>query len=603
MENKRIIKLSKQTTNKIAAGEVVERPVSIVKELVENSIDSGATSIAVEIKNGGKTYIRITDNGSGIVPEEVEIAFERHATSKISDSEDLNHIRSLGFRGEALASIAAVSHTELITKTSNNQSGIQVKLDGGLVTSKKEIGCPNGTTIIISDLFYNTPARLKFLKQDATEANLIIDLVAKMSLAFSTISFRLINNGKILFSTSGSGDIYKSITSIYQKDIARDLIHVSEKNDIYELEAYISTTSNTRSNKKYQIFFMNGRYIKSAILDKALNKAYRELIFEGRYPIAFMFLKVKSEWVDVNIHPNKREVRFRDEQGIEAFIDHALINNLRSAVASIPKINIEKIFIDKKLNDEIKTPDEKQVDIISLSETKPKSFDDVWEKPKNYQSNAEQNVIELKEPKIDKAPIQPKEEPFDMLSLNIMGTVFAAYIAVFDKDFFYLIDQHAAHERILYEELMDKYLNENILIQKLLTPYILDLSASDTQNVQENIAFIKKLGYEIELFGNNSFIIKGVPSILEFNDSKSFIEEVIDHLSSEKITEQKEQIEKIITKACKKAVKAHDHLDIKEIKHMISLLSKTNNPFSCPHGRPVFIKLSEQDIEKMFKRS
>ncbi|MCG8483523.1 MAG: DNA mismatch repair endonuclease MutL, partial [Clostridia bacterium] len=293
MEHRSIKRLSKQTTNKIAAGEVVERPISIVKELVENSIDAGASSIVVEIKNGGKSYIRITDNGSGILPDEVEMAFERHATSKISDSDDLNRLMSLGFRGEALASIAAVSHAELITKTHSNQSGIQVKLDGGVLNHKKEIGCPNGTTIIISDLFYNTPARLKFLKQDSTEANLIIDFVSKISLAFSSISFRLINNGKILFSTSGSGQIYKSITSIYQKEIAQDLIHVSENNDLYELEAYISTSSNTRASKKYQIFFMNGRYIKSPLLDKALNNAYRELVFEGRYPIAFLFLKVK----------------------------------------------------------------------------------------------------------------------------------------------------------------------------------------------------------------------------------------------------------------------------------------------------------------------
>lgn len=592
------------TTNKIAAGEVVERPISIVKELVENSIDAGASSIVVEIKNGGKSYIRITDNGSGILPDEVEMAFERHATSKISDSEDLNHLMSLGFRGEALASIAAVSHTELITKTPSNQSGIQVKLDGGVLSHKKEMGCPNGTTIIISDLFYNTPARLKFLKQDATEANLIIDFVSKISLAFSDIGFRLINNGKILFSTSGSGDTYKSITSIFQKEIAQDLIQVLECNDFYELKAYVSTSSNTRASKKYQIFFMNGRYIKSPLLDRALNNAYRELVFEGRYPIAFLFLKVKPEWVDVNIHPNKKEVRFRDEKGIEDFIDNTLVNALRSAAASIPKIKTEKIFVENNTHNEVEVEKTVQVDITSLPKTKPMTFNESWEKPKveSYEIKAFQ-ALELKEPSVEKTPIQPKEEPFNLLSLNTLGTVFGTYVAAFDQEYFYLIDQHAAHERILYEDFIAQYLNEDANVQRLLSPYIIELSVSDAHNAQENLGFIQKLGYEIEAFGKNSFIVKGVPSMLQFNDSKVFLNDIIESLSTRLITQQKEQIEKVIRNACRKAIKANDYLNNKEIEHMISLLSKTDNPFSCPHGRPIFIKLSEHDIEKMFKRS
>lgn len=600
MENKRIVKLSKETSNKIAAGEVVERPVSIIKELVENAIDAEASFIIIEIKKGGKSYIRVTDDGIGIFPEDVETAFERHATSKIKKAEDIEHISSLGFRGEALSSIAAVSHTEIITKTRFNQTGIQLKISGGMVTDKKEIGCSDGTTIVVSDLFYNVPARYKFLKQDATESNLIIDFVSKISLAFPNIRFRLINNGKILFSTNGQGDAYKTIISIYNKDISDNLIKVTAQNKDYQLDAFISPPSDTRPSKKHQIFFVNGRYIKSQLLDKILNKSYKERIPEGRYPIGFVFLKISPEKIDVNIHPNKREIRFKDEQGLEAFGFEVIENHLKS-VLSIPKIKTDHLFQEEKVEKPAK--EEEQVNIKTLLTTNDLSEEKVLQHPTHiheekvtpeyFQNN---EWIEEQEPLIIE-----HEEAFDIQTLNILGIIFTTYIAVSDSNNFYLIDQHAAHERILYEQLLREYLNKNTASQRLLNPYLLELSVSDAQRTIENIDFIRSFGFEIDPFGNNAFVIKGIPSMIELTESKKLLEEIIDNMTEGLI--DKYTMEKIIGKACKKAVKAHDHLNIKEIEHLLKLLNQTKNPYSCPHGRPVFIKLSESDIEKMFKRT
>lgn len=602
LENKRIQKLSQQTSNKIAAGEVVDRPVSIIKELLENSIDAGSTSIIIEIKQGGKSYIRVTDDGKGILPEDVELAFERHATSKIIDAEDLNHITSLGFRGEALASIAAVSHTEIITKTRENKAGIQLKLDGGMVSYKKEIGCTDGTTIIISDLFYNTPARLKFLKQDATEANMIIDLVSKISLAFPFIKFRMINNSKILFSTTGTNDIYKNIISIYNKEIAHNLIKVSEVSEAYDLEAYISPPSETRTNKKYQIFFLNGRYIKSTLIDRAVNQSYKELIMEGRYPIVFVFLKVKPELVDVNIHPNKREVRFREENAIEAFINTSIMKALRSSVSipSMPTIKTERVFQEKSMTPIIEK--EEQVNIKSLSQTIDKTESPIIQTKVAIKEPVKTPYVFNNKRVIEEKPVKVEEQSFNMTELQILGTVFGTYIAACDSENFYLIDQHAAHERVLYEQLLNDYYNQKISSQRLISPYIIDGSVSEVHNTLENIDFIRGLGYEIEEFGNNAFVIKAIPSMLELTESKYLLEELIENMIDEPVFSDKNAIEKIISRACKKAVKANDSLHHKEIISLIGLLSKTKNPYSCPHGRPVFIKLSEKDIEKMFKR-
>lgn len=601
LENKRIVKLSPSTANKIAAGEVVDRPVSVVKELIENSIDAGANSIIVEIEQGGKSYIRITDNGSGILYEDVENAFERHATSKIREAEDLQYINTLGFRGEALASIAAVSRVEIITKTKNNKAGIKLKIAGGTVIEKKETGCPDGTTIIVSELFYNVPARLKFLKQDAAEANLIIDFISKVSLAYSNIKFRLINNGKILFSTSGDGNVYKNIVSIYKQEIAHDLIHISEETEIYKLDAYISTPSNTRPSKKHQIFFVNGRYIKSAVLDRSFNNSYHELVPEGRYPVGFIFLQIVPDRIDVNIHPNKREIKFREEKDAEDFIGQVFKSRLRSSV-SIPTINTKRLFKD---NENVKPETTKQVNIKNLLETKQDiSHNIIKEYPVSFKAQETVNIE--KQPEIKYSAIEKEaekiEKPFYIIDLNILGIIFSTYILASDSECFYLIDQHAAHERVLYEQLLDALNNEDVITQRLLTPMVIQLSYSEAHNTEMNIELIRGLGYEIEAFGNNAFIIKAIPYMMDFGEGRALLEDVIESLTDEQIFSDKNKIEKIIGRACKKAVKANDHLDEKEIKHLLELLSQMKNPFSCPHGRPVFVKLTKYDVERMFKR-
>ncbi|MDD3169667.1 MAG: DNA mismatch repair endonuclease MutL, partial [Eubacteriales bacterium] len=406
IENKRIMELPKHVADKIAAGEVVDRPLSIVKELVENSIDAGADSVTVEIKNGGKSYIRVTDNGSGIEKQDVTLAFKRHATSKIKSASDLDHISSLGFRGEALASIAAVSRVELITKTAGDKSGIRVKLEGGEILEKEDTGCPEGTTIIIEDLFFNTPARLKFMKPDATESTLIIDFISKMTLAYPRIRIRLINNGNILFSTAGKGDIYSNILTIYSKETGDKLIHLEEDWEEMRLEAYISAPNHSKTNRKSQIFFVNGRSISSKVMDNAVADAYLEKIFEGRYPIAFLFLQLAPEKLDVNIHPNKKEVRFENERLVRDFITDSIRRNLQTKEA-IPEIRNRNLFASGTKDERENQKSEAQVDIKSLLSEQRRQ-----EQKRNLPVEAQkQGSLEVKEEKGSYRTDHQRKEP------------------------------------------------------------------------------------------------------------------------------------------------------------------------------------------------
>ncbi|MEL7654618.1 MAG: DNA mismatch repair endonuclease MutL [Bacillota bacterium] len=633
LENKRIIELPKHVADKIAAGEVVDRPLSIVKELVENSIDAGSTSIIVEIRNGGKSYIRVTDNGSGIEKGDIDLAFKRHATSKIKSASDLDHINSLGFRGEALASISAVSRVELITKTVNEKSGIRIKIEGGEVLEKEDTGCPEGTTIIIEDLFFNTPARLKFMKPDATESTLIIDFISKMTLAYPEIKIRLINNSNILFSTAGKGDIYSNILTIYSKEIGDKLIRLEEENDQMSLVAFVSAPSNSKTNRKSQIFFVNGRYISSKLMENAVTEAYLEKLFEGRYPIAFLFLQVAPEKLDVNIHPNKKEVRFDDERLVKDFISTAIRKSLQTKEA-IPEIKENNLF---KLNPSVKT--EEQVDIKKLLFERRKQEENAKEKT-DFEISIDKgqtehttgdtkvdDISEVKEQPAKYIPDQneqtgqkiPDQKPakridlsenmnsnvkrdFDIRELSVTGSIFGTYITAIDENNLYLIDQHAAHERVFYEQLLEQYQNEEKTQQLILTPYIVNVTHAVKNDTGGMFDFLGNLGFQIEEFGPTAYIIKAIPSFMEFDESKDFMEYLLDNISEEADLENQKKISAIITNACKKSVKAHDVLDKKEIDQLITDLAKTKNPYSCPHGRPTFIKLNKYEIEKMFKR-
>lgn len=628
----RILELPKNIYDKIAAGEVVDRPLSIVKELVENSIDAGASSIVVEIKNGGKSYIRVTDNGSGIEKEDVELAFKRHATSKIKNVADLDHINSLGFRGEALASISAVSRVELITKTAAVKSGIRVKVEGGELLEKEDTGCPEGTTILVEDLFFNTPARLKFMKPDATESTLIIDFISKMTLAYPAIKIRLINNGNILFSTTGKGDIYANILTIYSKETGDKLIHLREEGHELYLEAFISAPNNSKTNRKSQIFFVNGRFISSKILENAITDAYQKKLFEGRYPIVFLFLKVNPEKLDVNIHPNKKEVRFDDERMVRDFVAAAIRKNLQTKEA-IPEIKEKNLFklqnpaggnpktVGLQKNHEsvgilpaqyVETAKiqkvEEQVDIKKLLSLQREAEN--IQREKTEESTEIYQVRGLSDAAVTPNPasflLQHEEltlkQDFDIRTLTATGSIFGTYITAVDDNSFYLIDQHAAHERIFYEQLLDAYLNEEKAQQLILTPVVINVTHAVKNDTGEMMEFIRQMGFEIEEFGPSAYLMKAIPVFMELDEAKEFIDFIMDNISEESDLENQKKIAKIITTACKKSVKAHDVLDRREIERLMEDLAKTKNPYSCPHGRPTFVRLKQYEIEKMFKR-
>jgi DNA mismatch repair protein MutL len=600
IENKRIIELPKTVYDKIAAGEVVDRPLSIVKELIENSIDAGASSVVVEIKNGGKSYIRVTDNGGGIEKSDVELAFKRHATSKIRNASDLDHISSLGFRGEALSSIAAVSRVELITKTEGEKSGARIKLEGGEILEKEDTGCPEGTTIIIEDLFFNTPARMKFLKPDATESTLIIDFVSKMALAYPQIKIRLVNNGNILFSTSGKGDVYSNILTIYSKEIGEKLIHLREENGQLALEAFVSAPNNSKTNRKSQIFFVNGRYISSKVMENAVTDAYQEKLFEGRYPIAFLFLRVSPENLDVNIHPNKKEVRFDNERLVREFLAVAIRNGLKSKDA-IPEIKRDNIF---KTKNEAQPEERKaeQVDIKKLLSEQRKLEKAIGKVAEAIETAAEKTapVPPLRD-QIQETGVSYRNE-FDMRELTVTGSIFGTYITAVDDTCFYLIDQHAAHERIFYEKLLAQYKNEEKDQQLILMPVVINVTHAVKNDTGGMLDFLGNLGFQIEEFGPTAYIMKAIPVFMELEEARDFIDYLLDNISEEADLDNQRKIQSIITNACKKAVKAHDVLDKKEIDRLIADLAKTKNPYSCPHGRPTFVRLKQYEIEKMFKR-
>lgn len=595
--------LKKSVADKIAAGEVIDRPLSIVKELVENSIDAGASSITIEIQKGGKSYIRVTDDGCGISAEEAELAFQRHATSKITTDKDLQHIDTLGFRGEALASITAVSRTELLTKTREEKVGTKLVVEGSQVAQKIAAGCPDGTTIIVRDLFYNTPARLKFMKSDATESRFIIDFVSQVALAYTEIKIRLVNNKNMLFTTQGKGDRYKNIITIYSKDIGEGLIPLNEEQEDIRLEGYISDPGKTRPTRKNQIFFINGRVVHSKVIEKGIDQAYSDKLFEGRHPVAFLFLHTDPANLDVNIHPNKREVRFHDEVIITQLVKNTIRNALQTK-DSIPAMKQESVY---SLKQDYNKPQEiqkkeAQVDIKKLLS----GLREEQELP-NLKPVAMQEEVSPFEPEKKKikplpqtVPLPPK--PFDFDQLTITGAIFGTYITAIDETCFYLIDQHAAHERVFFEQLVSQYKQQETARQSLLTPVIFHVSYSVAEDRYSWLDALNQMGFTIEAFGPKTYIIKEMPVFLDIKEGEQFVQDFIDNMEDNINLESFPALEKIITRACKSAVKANDYLSQEEIQHLINDLKSCENPFSCPHGRPTFIKMTRYEIEKMFSR-
>lgn len=604
--------LDKSTADKIAAGEVVERPLSVVKELVENSIDAGAKKIAVEIKNGGKSYIRVTDDGCGIAADECEKAFMRHATSKIINAEDLNSISTLGFRGEALASIAAISRTELLTKTKESKTGSKLIIEGGQIIENTPVGCPDGTTMVIRDLFFNTPARLKFMRADSAESSSVIEFVTDIALAYPDIRIQMINNDKILFATNGRGNRGQTIATLTSSILADKLIPFIYEEEGITVEGYVSGPGESRSSRKNQVFFVNGRVIDSKVIEKGINRAYSDRLFEGRFPICYLFITVSPERMDVNIHPNKRQVRFYDEDAIINTVRKGIITALDSEEA-VPTIK-EKAKPYNKIENKNDNPKEVRdaVDINSLlsnyeqtKESNKTIFEqNTVETPKEKEIVETQEQIKIAVQDEISKPIFTVTEPkrFDFSSLQIHGQFFGTYIQLSDEETIYFIDQHAAHERIFFEKLMNQFQSREKHRQPLLIPITFEVSHADKEREDLWLIVLEDMGFSLDEFGPLSYRVSEIPMFMSMSEAEDFLSDFTDGIGTYEDIRDNKTLDKIATRACKAAVKANDYLSKEEIKQLITDLDKCNNPFSCPHGRPTFIKITKSDLEKRFKR-
>ncbi|WP_125153701.1 DNA mismatch repair endonuclease MutL [Clostridium rectalis] len=629
----RINLLNKDTFNKIAAGEVVERPFSVVKELLENSIDANSKNIIVEIEEGGQKFIKITDDGDGIHPEDIEKAFLPHATSKISKIEDLFLLNTMGFRGEALASIASVSKVLLKSKIDGLQFGSEVYIEGGNIQQIKEIGLNTGTIIEVRDLFYNVPARLKFLKSSSREASLISDIVHRLSLAHSNISFRLINNGKVVLNTFGSNKLEDTIRTVYGKQIANNIINFEIYKDIISVYGYVGNAEIARGSRNNQSIFVNKRYIKNKSITVAVENAFKSFLTINKFPFFIVFIDIFPEYVDVNVHPTKTEIKFRDDRlifstvfnAVHGAIRNSLINSFsieetsfnkeNSKFNQLEKLKVEKVQfpIDLKCSSESYKKEENDykknilVNNTTCNEIKEDSIISYTNnssvvKGENYYNiegklpkELNDGELKTKEPSIE---LQPK-----FPTLNIIGQFNNTYILSECLNELYIIDQHAAHEKVLFEKYMNDIKNQEVISQILLSPVIIELFPEDFIYYVENKEIFKNAGFTIEVFGDNTISIREVPFLMGKPEINNLLLDLIDNIKnmgSGKTSEIKyDSIAKI---ACKSAVKAHDKLSLNEMETLIKKLRYINDPFTCPHGRPTIIKITLNELEKRFKR-
>ena len=554
-----IVLLDDLTINKIAAGEVIERPANVVKELVENSIDAGATKIVVEVKNGGKTLVKIVDNGKGISANDIPLSLERHATSKIRRIEDLEHTYSMGFRGEALASIASISELTMFTRTAE-ENGTKIIAEAGEIIEVDEIGLPVGTTIMVEKLFFNTPVRYKFLKNDATEFRYIKEWVQKTALVNSNIAFKLINDGKTVFQTNGNGNIRDIIYLLYGKEIEKNLLEVNYENKGIKVTGVIGNTTIARDNRKSQILYLNKRNIKNQILTNSADQAFKGATGIGKYGFFILNLEMPANYYDVNVHPTKMEVRFNDEDKLYKVFYHAI----KSAM----------------LNSEFLDNNEKE------------------QKKENYIENELQfltNRFKNETP----AELINRENKRE-IEYKYIGILFRTFIVIEIGNDMFLIDQHAGHERILYEQIKENYKNHiQNNSQLMLIPEVFNLSHKEIEFVKENIELFRNTGFDIELFGEDSVKISGIPDIeYKVNKNRMFLD-VLDEMITTERTAIKDVEERFIaTVACKAAVKANMDLTRQEVDNLIQRLLKLKNPFTCPHGRPTTIKFSKEELFK-----
>ena len=665
----RINLLDEITINKIAAGEVVERPSSIVKELVENSIDAGADRIIIEVENGGKSLIKITDNGCGIPSSEVKKCFLRHATSKIDKIDDLFNLFTLGFRGEALASICAVSKLEMTTKFEDEAVGTKITLVGGNIEAKEAVGSNTGTSIVIKDLFFNTPARKKFLKTDHAELMNITDIVNKLAIGYPNVKFRYLNAGKLMVNTPGDGKLVSAVRSIYSREVSENLIEINYDCSLFKIDGYIGNNNIYRSNRNLQHVYINGRFVKSKIIYDAIANAYKSIIPINKHAVCFINLHLDPQKVDVNIHPGKIEVKFEKENEIKLEImEYIRAKLLKQSLIGkyetfdrVPKDRaVKQDFIEKNnfttkqdfvektdfnnntfknhdfgnaspYSNEINSKlDDKEIKPIDLSdEVDVNSFiklDDFEEKKKKEVKTKSSGFKYNNDTKLEdndkisetesqmaftaegeildsdkKDEIEKKEAGFSLKYYKVVGVVFDTYIVLQKGESMYLMDQHAAHERVLFERYMNAFHKREVHMQMLLDPIVLELSSVDMLQVEKNIDVFRNFGFEVEIFGMNNILIRGVPNLFGTPQSEKFILELIDNI--DKISNNYDlKDDRFAIMACKSAIKANDRIQNIEIESLFRQLEKCENPYTCPHGRPTMVEISKVEIEKMFKR-
>lgn len=648
--------LDKNTIDKIAAGEVVDRPSSIVKELVENAIDAGATSISIEIKDGGISLIRITDNGSGIAKDQIAIAFLRHSTSKINDASDLAFIHTLGFRGEALSSIAAVSQTELCTKTKDDLTGVIYKINGGVEESLSEAGLPNGTTLIVKNLFYNTPARLKFLKSAQTEAGYVMDIVQRIALSHPEIAFKYVANGSVKLSTSGNGSLKDAVYSVFGRDITANLLQIDDSDETLSVSGFIGKPEIARGNRNFEYFFINGRYIKDKIIQKALEEAYLGYQMKGTFPFAVLNINIEPELVDVNVHPSKMEIRFFNNEVVFNSV-YEIIRNRITRRENIPLVSLSRANTAPPVPEEyVPEPFEQAAarkpslytdsqDFKTIREetnytgrysntlrssADNSSYTEQLESLQSYTKAADDMDILDTDTAEDKSfaanegaaftissKLANENVPYEQSEIiipdfvskaarkshRIVGEVFDTYWIVEYDDSMFIIDQHAAHEKVLYEKFINNLKNDKHYSQHIMPSIIVTLTQQEEDILKKYMSSFTELGFEIEHFGGCEYMISAVPTDLYFLDNSILFLELLDDLSDISSKSGPEIIiDRVATAACKAAVKGGNRLSLAEANTLIDELLSLDNPYNCPHGRPTIISMSRTELEKKFKR-
>ena len=649
--------LSQETIDKIAAGEVIERPSSVVKELVENAIDAGSSAVTVEIKEGGLSFIRISDNGCGIDREQIPLAFLRHSTSKIKSVEDLFTVTSLGFRGEALSSIAAVSQVELITKTNGDFTGSRYLIEGSKEVSLEEIGAPDGTTFIIRNLFYNTPARKKFLKSAQTEGTYIHELMQRMILSHPDVAFKFIMNNQVKLQSSGNGNIKDIIYHLYGRDITKALLTIAHESELFKVSGFIGKPMISRGNRGYELYFVNGRFIRSQILSKAIEDAFKPFLMQHQYPFTVLYFEIDSSLLDVNVHPTKMELRFSNQhelyREVQSILSAALVHRdiIPEVPVDTPKKNemevpkIEKVmpepFEQKRLEEirkavrkdspyEIKYPVSRPMGTGSVSSAAQEKLldtiksmppEDMMEERIQKEPLPEQSKKETEKELAKEAYVLREEETYgakpegsyeqgsflkeeEMAKQKIIGQLFDTYWLVEYNDRLFIVDQHAAHEKVMYEKLKKQFEKKEFTSQAISPPIVITLSMREAEVLERFKEQFTKLGFEIEHFGGAEYSICGVPGNLYRLNTRDVLIEMLDELTdgiSERATTDV-ILDKIASMSCKAAVKGSQRLSLPEMEQLMKDLMKLDNPYNCPHGRPTIIHYSAYELEKLFKR-